>query len=272
MKLTGPPLRILKYLYPRPKDDIFGTIGELKRGIYVPYYPTKKGFNADNDFKMLSELGYVDIDGERISISDKGKIELSKYLKEETDTILNDIFISYDFAMLKYLHKRAELVQSNDFPTILEKFAPTKENNTEHGNLIGALNNLRPYINNRNEWYEINEFGEQYLKTLIAKQKNTEYKERIEIEQIESVNNTNKSVRRTNTLTLIIGGVSTLAIAVSAYFASQTISSKELQETNTQLQNNTKVLDSMLQSQKGIDSSLQKVVKNVFYAPLPRHK
>jgi hypothetical protein len=71
--------------------------------------------------------------------------------------------------------------------------------------------------------------------------------------------------RRQNNLTIItmvIAGISLLAIAISAYYSSKAITSTELQETNRQLQNNAKILASMLQPQKGIDSSLRKLAKD----------
>jgi hypothetical protein len=65
--------------------------------------------------------------------------------------------------------------------------------------------------------------------------------------------------------TMIIAAISTIAIMVSVYVANQGVTSADIKLLDRQLQNNTRILDSMRQSQQGIDSSLQKAVRDSFY-------
>jgi hypothetical protein len=75
----------------------------------------------------------------------------------------------------------------------------------------------------------------------------------------------NRIQRNLSILTAIIAALSFLAIAFSAYYSSKSITSDDLRETNKNLENNTRILDSMLKSQKGIDLSLEKIAKDSFY-------
>lgn len=73
--------------------------------------------------------------------------------------------------------------------------------------------------------------------------------------------------------TLVIAVLSMAAIAFSAYYSSQSVTSKDIKSLDTLLKNNQQLLQKMQQSQKGIDSSLRKAVKDSFsYAPLHRQK
>ena len=80
----------------------------------------------------------------------------------------------------------------------------------------------------------------------------------------QSVIITNKIQKNLGISTIVVAVLSFLAIAVSAYYSSKAISEKGLQITNSILKQNTLLLDSMQQSQRGIDSSLRKVGKGIF--------
>jgi hypothetical protein len=96
---------------------------------------------------------------------------------------------------------------------------------------------------------------------------------------MQSVIDTNKSVQTLNTLTarnlrtqrtfaivtLIVAGLSLVAISFSAYYAKKGVTSSDIESLRQQLQNSTSVLDSMRRFQRGIDSSLKKAVKDSFY-------
>ena len=70
-----------------------------------------------------------------------------------------------------------------------------------------------------------------------------------------------KSVRNTNWKTLLIASISFIAIGVSAYFSSKTVTSENIKQLDTSLRYNRILLDKTLQSQIEIDSSLQIMVK-----------
>jgi hypothetical protein len=72
----------------------------------------------------------------------------------------------------------------------------------------------------------------------------------------------NRKQRNLTIITLVVAGLSFFAIAFSAYFAKRAPTGEQLLQLNTSLQENSRLLDSMRQSQKGIDSSLRKAVKD----------
>jgi len=113
---------------------------------------------------------------------------------------------------------------------------------------------------------------------------------RLEAEQRQSIIDTNESVKETNVsfkklndsiipnnnrlqrnltiISLVMAGLTTIYIVKDFYKTS----SQDLKPIYIQLQRQSQILEKMQQSQKGIDSSLAKAVKDSFYAPLPRHK
>ena len=77
-----------------------------------------------------------------------------------------------------------------------------------------------------------------------------------------------KLVRNATIASAFIAGITAIFIGLQFWKDD----SQDLRPLYKQLEKTSIILDSMLQSQKGIDSSLQKAVKDSFYAPLPRHK
>jgi hypothetical protein len=77
-----------------------------------------------------------------------------------------------------------------------------------------------------------------------------------------------KWVRNATIASAIFAGITTVFIGLQ--FAKD--DSQGLRLLNKQLEKTSIILDSMLQSQKGIDSSLQKAVRDSFYASPPRQK
>lgn len=80
----------------------------------------------------------------------------------------------------------------------------------------------------------------------------------------QSVINTNsltttnfQSQKNFNLITIVVGALTFLTLAVYTYYTSKSITEESFLRLDSTLQNSTKRLDSMLQVQKGIDSSLR---------------
>jgi hypothetical protein len=92
------------------------------------------------------------------------------------------------------------------------------------------------------------------------------------LETNTSVKTLNEQVPKFNTIqirltiiTSIIAVLSLVAIGVSAYYSSKSITGSQFDSTNKILERNTMILDSIRNYQKEIDSSLNKAVKDSFY-------
>jgi hypothetical protein len=153
----------------------------------------------------------------------------------------------------------------------------------------GLLHKTQPIINGDRivmpELYFLSGKGWIYTmyEDLLIKEKETEtriqQKEILDIENIKASIDTNKSIKtvsdkeperftshkRLTISAIIVAGASALFTLASVYVNINDTTSKELQQIRTLLQRQVQILDSMQKSQKGIDSSLRKAVKDSFY-------
>jgi hypothetical protein len=68
--------------------------------------------------------------------------------------------------------------------------------------------------------------------------------------------------QRATIVTLIVAGLSLLAIAFSAYYASSGVTSGDVKLLRQQMETNTSILDSLRRYEKEIDSSLRKIASD----------
>lgn len=205
-ELKGNQLRIIKFLNRNRKGSTFATRGHIVTPFYVSNrYPGNES-QADEDIDYLISKNLIVKEDKNFWLTDSTIYQFEEYKKNETEQILKDIINSgYEFALLNYLNRRDEFISSTEFPKILENFAPFLNNfNLPSGMLIDNLFKLKNYIEEKNQWYKLKEFGKQYLETLISKQKAEKEKRKLENKILQDTVSTTKFQRNVTYVSLLV--------------------------------------------------------------------
>ena len=211
----GNQRRVISYLNEHAVRPVKKS--EIKSEIY---FDSKLGIDYDNDISTLLSVGLIQVneDESEMWIPESAIDKISVSFLAESDFIFDDILIDFDYALIRYLKKRNEEVKFKEFPAIFYNLNPdTSDTRTEIGKLEFALFKLRRFINNFGDWYILNDYGEQYCQYLESEQEKLEKKKTLESDQIQSVIDTNASVRKTNTIQMI-SIICTIAIIATALF------------------------------------------------------
>jgi hypothetical protein len=124
-------------------------------------------------------------------------------------------------------------------------------------NNIGE-NNLWTVKKDKDSFYSYSDFDNP-IKARITESMGVEYIEKI-IEWEHQIT-VSESVKNTNNRTLKIAVLTLLALVASVYFSSKTVTSKELQDLNTTLQDTKQFQKQTMLYLEGIDASLRIMAK-----------
>lgn len=249
-ELRGNPLRIITFLYRHPKGSSFATRGNIATRFYVKDRLIDSSSNPDEDINFLFNRNLINREERNLWLTNLGFREMSQYLQVETALILKDIInVNYDFALLRYLNRRNEFINGKEFPKILEDFAPFLNNfNLPSGMLIDNLFKLKNYIEEKNHWYQLNDFGKQYLALLISKRKKEIKKEKLEALVLSNTVTSNKFQR---VVTYISLTTALVAILIPLFIF--------LVDRDKKVNLNTPEVQQLLQTQKSLQKSIEKI-------------
>ena len=143
----------------------------------------------------------------------------------------------------------------------------------EHGLKLEIANNyLKKYefikqVYDKPEHY-ITEKGKNFYGIEFLKREKIRIREEKQDELTQSLINTNNAITRNvksqkifNIITISVGALTLLTLVIYTYYTSKSISEASFLRLDSTLQNNTKKLDSMLQVQKGIGTSLRTIAE-----------
>lgn len=199
--ITGTPFRILKYLSKQKNPTQVGY-GSVSFNLKI-----ESAEECRKQSQILLQNGLAESEENKIWITQKGTENLELIIKSENDDLISTINDSYDFTILKYLYNKNQPISFNEFPEILIRHVPKYEDKPPEISLLHRLGigELKKYIKEVNQWYEIRPEGKIFVEKYLIKQTELESEKQLlrrktalEIEQLESVINTNRNVQETN--------------------------------------------------------------------------
>src|SRR4051794_16518340 len=120
-ELTGNRLRIVRFLYRQEEVSPSFTRNDIAGLFYVTNKFPGSALNPDDDINFLVDKGLIKREEKKLWLTVLAIDQFTEYQATETDSILTDIInVDYEFALLGYLDRRNEFVNTNEFPKILE--------------------------------------------------------------------------------------------------------------------------------------------------------
>lgn len=250
-ELTGNRLRIIKFLYRHKKGSSFATRGNIATRFYVSSRFPDSTSHPDEDIDFLVGKGLVEREERNLLLTDLAVNLLTDYETTETNSILSDIVnVDYEFALLKYLDWRNEFVNADECPKILQDFAPFLNNfNLPSGMLIDNLFKLKNYLEEKNHWYRLNDFGKQYLNIRTSKIKKEKRKKKLEDTILRNTVSSTRFQRNVTSVSLLIALVAGL-IPLFIYLADR--------DKKVKL-DNTPEIQKLLETQQALQKSIQEI-------------
>lgn len=147
--------------------------------------------------------------------------------------------------------------------TLIQVFMPREDLRKPmadfRGNIVGwaiTVKGERQYFDDefRNQTAKVNEA------VIKASESTTETNASIKSLNDVIIPRFNSFQQRTSVVTLIVAGLSLVAILFSAYYASTGVTSKDVEALRQQLEKNRSALDSIARQEKGVDSALRKIL------------
>lgn len=182
MKISATGYRILKYLS-RNKSNRVISPGLLYQHIYVG-----TGEELNTTLESLVAKGFIKETKSDVEITPAGNDYLLNIEDKNKELAYEDVFDDYDYSVLKYLYVNDWGIRINEFPAITFKEVPDKETIYDESNLTSYLYSKRPYIDNINDCYKLNEEGKRNYLFLTKKK----------IAEKEAAVNQNKSMSADN--------------------------------------------------------------------------
>lgn len=149
----------------------------------------------DSDLEKLTNNNIVLIDHDNIIVTENGKKIIDDFFVNQESEIYEDILYSYEYALLKYFNTRNEFIKSNKLPDIHLQLAPISfESRINDGSLLDFIYSKRVLFDFHQtliDTFKLSKVGILKLNILEKEKKEFEYKKGKELEQMQSVINTN---------------------------------------------------------------------------------
>lgn len=153
--------------------------GKITNGAIAGHFLGSE-FNIKDTLDQLFKFDMIAFKDGKVYLSESGDFQLSKLENEELEKLQENIFESYDLAIIQFLYNRQYPIHLDDFPELLILEAPQHGNSINKGNIINYLYKNRKYINEEYGFYSLNDKGKAYYKSLI---KQKESRKEIAIQQ-----------------------------------------------------------------------------------------
>lgn len=204
---------------------------DIINNILAPH-PNLNLLSFDTVLIEMESKGLIAISPDRssITLTEEGSDFSGVHFLAETDNILSDLFYNYDFAVLKYLYAKNGYVELHIFPKILINFNPNHDS-VRNGKLDRFRTYLylnENYITEKDGYYILSDFGEQYLYFLNNKLEKQLASEQRVIDERESVITTN-SISKVNA---IVTGIIAIVVLTIQIMSCQKENNKDIRETN----------------------------------------